>query len=46
MAFESLLLTLIVDVIEDRDIATFEIPGAYLHALMPEGKMVILKLQD
>ena len=27
-----------------RDVSTADVPGAYLHAKMPEGKRVILKL--
>ena len=29
---------------EGRDVATVDVPGAYLHAKMPDGKRVILKL--
>ena len=29
---------------EERNITTFEIPGAYLHADMPADKNMILKL--
>ena len=41
---ESLFKTLVVDAYKERDIATFNIPGAYLHAKMPADKSVILKL--
>ena len=34
-----------MDAHEERDIATFDIPGAYLHAEMPSDKNVILKLR-
>ena len=36
--------TLVIDAHEERDIATFNIPVAYLHAEMPADKNVILKL--
>ena len=35
---ESLFTTLVIDAHEERDITTFEIPGAYLHAEMPVDK--------
>ena len=37
--------TLVIDAHEERDVATFDIPGAYLHAEMPADKEVILKLR-
>ena len=42
---EALFTTLLVDVFEGRDIATVDIPGAYLHAEMPKDKTVIIKLK-
>ena len=39
-----LFTTLVLDAHEERDIANFKIPGAYLHAEMPTDKNVILKL--
>ena len=36
--------TLVIDEYEERIIATFNIPIAYLHAKMPADKNVILKL--
>ena len=42
---EALFTTLLVEVFEGRDVATFDIPGAYLHAEIPEDKTVILKLK-
>ena len=43
---ESIFLTLVIDALEDRDVAVVDIPGAYLHALLPEGKTVLLVLRD
>ena len=42
---ESILITLVIDAYESRDIAIADIPGAYLHALWPEDKKVLLKLR-
>ena len=41
---ESLFTMLVIDAYQERDIATFHIPGAYLYAKMPADKSVILKL--
>ena len=41
---DSLFTTLVIDAYKERDIATFDIPGAYLHAKIPADKGVILKL--
>ena len=44
VSLESLFTTLVIDAYEERYIANFEIPGAYLHAEMLADKNVILKL--
>ena len=43
----SILTTLSIDAYEGRDVATVDVPRAYLHAYMPqtEGKIVLLKLK-
>ena len=43
VSLESIFTTLI-DMYEERDIATFNIPGAFLHTEMTADKNVILKL--
>ena len=45
---EGLLTSFIIDAHEEREVGTFDIPGAYLHADMvhEEGKRVILVLRD
>ena len=43
---EALFLSLIIDVMEKRDVAVFDIPGAYLHTEIPEDKKVLMKLRD
>ena len=45
VSVESLFITFVVDAYEGRDIATFDIPGAYLHAPVPLEKQVLLKLR-
>ena len=45
LQLESLFISLIIDVLENRDVAIFDIPGAYLHAEMPEDKMVLIKFR-
>ena len=45
VSLEALILTLIMDAYEDRTVAVFDVPGAYLHANMPEGKRIIMKLR-
>lgn len=43
---EALMATLVVDAMEKQDIAIFDVPGAFLQTEMPEGKHVILTIQD
>ena len=46
-SLESLLTTLLIDAYEERDVATFDVPGAYLQAsLAPrdDGERVLMKL--
>ena len=45
VALESLLTSLVIDVFEGRDVGTFDVPGAYLHAEMPKDKRVLMVLQ-
>ena len=40
------MATLIIDAYEKRYAAIADVPGAYLHAGMPIGKMVLLKLKS
>ena len=41
---ESLLTTSVIDAVERRDVATADVPGAYLHAEFPKDKKIILRL--
>ena len=43
---EALLTSYAIDAFEERDVAIFDVPGAYLHASFPKGKYVLLKLRD
>ena len=44
-SLEAILSTMIIDSYEERDVAIADIPGAYLHAEMPPGKNILLKLE-
>ena len=41
-AMESLMTTLIIDALEKRDVAIFDVPGAFLQTEMPKDKNVLL----
>jgi len=45
MLTTGLMASLIIDAYERRAVAIFDVPGAYLHADMPEDKFVLLKLE-
>ena len=44
-SLEAIISTLLIDVYEGRDVGIFDIPGAYLHAKMPNEHQVILKIK-
>ena len=44
VSLESILLTLVIDAYEGRHTMIADVPGAYLHAEMPPGKRVLLRL--
>ena len=44
-SIEAIVSTLLIDIFEGRDVAIYNIPGAYLHAEMPEEHRVILKIK-
>ena len=46
VSLEAFLSTLLIDAKEGRDVAIFDVPGAYLHAEFPEDKTVLMKLRD
>ena len=43
-SLEGILATLVIDAVEERDVAVVDVPGAYLHAEWPTGKQVIMRL--
>ena len=45
VSFEAQVSTLLIDAKEEREVVTYDIPGAYLHADMPEEKKLFLKLR-
>ena len=36
---------LLINSFEGRDVAVFDVPGAYLHADIPDDKFVLLKIE-
>ena len=46
VSLEAILGTLLIDVREGRDVAIFDIPGAYLQAEMPKEKKLLMKFRD
>ena len=44
-SLEAIISTLLIDVYEEREVAIFDIPGAYLHASMPDEHKVILRIK-
>ena len=45
LSLEALMALLLINAFEERDTAVFDVPGAYLHAEMPDNKFVILKIE-
>jgi hypothetical protein len=43
IATESIFLTALIDALEERDVACFDIPGAFLHAETDEDVVMMLK---
>ena len=43
---ESIFGTLRIDAYGQRTVGIFDIPGAYLHALVPDDKSIIMKLRN
>ena len=46
VSLEAFLTTLLIDAQEGRDVAIFDVPGAYLHAKFPDDKTVLMRLRD
>ena len=45
MSLEALFCTLIIYSHKIRNVATFNVPGAYLHAEIPEDKSILMQLR-
>ena len=45
LSLEVLIITSVINAWEKRDVATFNVPGAYLHADLPKHKFALLKLR-
>ena len=45
ISLQALFATWIIDLIEGRKVQTFNVPGAYLHAEIPEEKRVFMKFE-
>ena len=45
ISLESIMALLLINAYEERDVAIFDVPGAYLHADVPEEKIAILKIE-
>jgi len=45
VSLEGLLASLVIDVVEKRNVAIFDVPGAYLHAKMPDDKKTLMVLR-
>ena len=39
------VVSLIIDAFEGRDVGLFDVPGAFLQAIFPDGKFIILKFE-
>jgi hypothetical protein len=45
LSLEALMAILLINAYEQRDTAIFDVPGAYLHAKIPDDKFAILKIE-
>ena len=45
-SLEAMLATLIIDTMEGRHVSISDIVGAYLHAIMPPEKKILMKFTD
>ena len=47
VSLEGLITSLIIDAYEGRDVSSFDVPGAYLHAMLPneDGKRILSKIK-
>ena len=45
LSIEALMGLLLINAFEGRDVVIFDVPGAYLHAKIPDSKFAILKIE-
>jgi hypothetical protein len=45
LSLEALMALLLINAFEERDTAVFDVPGAYLHAQIPDDKFAVLKIE-
>ena len=45
VSFEALFITLIIDTSEGRDVAIFDVPGAFLQLEVPKNNMILMRLK-
>ena len=45
ISLESIMALLLINAYEERDVAIFDVPRAYLHADIPKAKFAILKIE-
>ena len=41
-----MVITLLIDAYKERAVATFDVPGAYLQAFLPDNKNIIMVLRS
>ena len=44
VSLQAILLTSVIDAMENRDVVTLDIPNAFLHSNLPKENQVIMKL--
>ena len=43
---EAIVTTLVIDACKERDVATFDVPGAYLYTFLPDNKNILMVLRN
>ena len=46
VGIESLMLTLIIAAYEQREVAVFDVPGAFLHSDIPDNELLLMVIRD
>ena len=46
LSLESIITTLVIDDYEGRSVYIADVPESYLHAEMPAGKLILMKLRE